>query len=108
VMLVWNEETSAVAAFLASLGFTLGRFRKVLTVYAIPSLLGIALLLLYRGITPWTQIQSSLGAPAWSHLHQPVVLTLLFLGQQIIMWGRYWFRVATWASEWSYRAGSST
>ena len=106
VTLVWKEETSAVAAFLSSLGFSLGRFRKALAVYALPSLAGITLLGVYRLVTPWGHIQTSLSSPAGSHLRESIILALLFLGQQVIMWGRYWFRVATWASEWAYRAGA--
>jgi len=106
VTLVWKDETSAIAAFFSSLGFSIGRFGKALAVYAVPSLLGLALLGVYRLVTPWGHIQSALGSPAWSHMREPLILALLFFGQQIIMWGRYWFRVATWASEWSYCAGA--
>jgi FtsH-binding integral membrane protein len=102
VNLVREEETSAAMAFLSSLGFSLGRLRKALTVYAIPSLLGIALLVVYRLVVPWNFVNRSLGSAGWSHLREPLVLALLFIGQQVIMLGRYWFRVATWASEWSY------
>ncbi len=34
-------------------------------------------------------------------VREPLALALLFFAQQAIMFGRYWFRVATWASEWS-------
>lgn len=102
VTLVLEEESSAVVAFLSSLGFSLRRLRKALGVYAVPSLLGIALLGIYRLVVPWSFINASLGSAGWSHLREPLVLALLFFGQQAIMWCRYWFRVATWASEWSY------
>ncbi|MBZ5565992.1 MAG: hypothetical protein LAP13_26680 [Acidobacteriia bacterium] len=106
VKLVLDDDSSAVEAFLASLGFSLGKLRKALTVYLIPALLGIALLVIYRLVVPWDAIHASLGAAAgWRYL-EPLVLALLFIGQQIIMLGRYWFRVATWASEWSYYSGS--
>jgi hypothetical protein len=106
VNLVRKDETSAVAAFLSSLGFSLRRLWKALTVYAVPSLLGIGLLVVYRLVVPWGFVNQSLGSVAWSHLREPLVLALLFIGQQVIMWGRYWFRVATWASEWSYSASA--
>jgi hypothetical protein len=102
VKLVTEDGTSALEAFLASLGFSLGRLRKAFTVYAIPSLLGIALLGLYRLVVPWSLINSSLAGPAGWRLREPLVLALLFIAQQAVMFGRYWFRVATWASEWSY------
>lgn len=105
VTLVLEEESSAVAAFLFSLGFSLHRLWKALAVYAVPSLLGIALLGIYRLIVPWSFINAALGSAAWSHLREPLVLALLFFGQQAIMWCRYGFRVATWASEWSYFSG---
>jgi len=106
VNLVREEETSAVLAFLSSLGFSLSRLRKALAVYAIPSLLGVALLVVYRLVVPWSLVNESLGSTGWSHLREPLVLALLFFGQQAIMLGRYWFRVATWASEWSYCSGA--
>jgi hypothetical protein len=105
VNLVREEETSAVIAFLSSLGFSLSRLRKALAVYAVPSLLGIGLLVVYRLVVPWSFVNASLGSAAWAHLREPLVLALLFIGQQVIMLGRYWFRVATWASEWSYCSG---
>ncbi len=94
VRMVMEEASSAAEAFLASLGFSLGHLGKALTVYAIPSLGGLVLLGLYRLVVPWPQI------------HEPLTVALLFIGQQLIIFGRYWFRVATWASEWSYSSGS--
>ena len=91
-----------IAAFLSSLGFSLRRLRKALTVYAIPALLGLALLAIYRLVVPWEFINTSLGASGGWPYREPLVLALLFIGQQVVMLGRYWFRVATWASEWSY------
>ena len=107
VNLVREEETSAVLAFLSSLGFSLSRLRKALAVYAIPSLLGVGLLVVYRLVVPWSFVNESLGSAGWSHLREPLVLALLFFGQQAIMLGRYWFRVAAWASEWSYCGGAN-
>jgi len=94
VKLVMDDGTGAAEAFLASLGFSVGRLRKAFVVYAVPSLCGLALLGVYRLVVPWTLIQ------------QPLAVALLFIGQQLIMFGRYWFRVATWASEWAYYSGS--
>jgi hypothetical protein len=105
VKLVLEDETSAAVAFLGSLGFSLRRLRKALTVYAIPSLLGIALLVFYRLVLPWGLINASLAETAGRRYREPLVLALLFIGQQVIMFGRYWFRVATWGGEWSYYSG---
>jgi hypothetical protein len=105
VKLVLDDGSSAVEAFLASLGFSLGRFWKAVSVYAIPSLCGVALLGVYRLLVPWPLISrylAELHAPRW---HEPLTLALLFLGQQLVTFGRYWFRVATWASEWSFFSG---
>jgi len=94
IKLVMDENTSALGSFVGACGFCLRRLAGSLVVYAVPSLCGLALLALYRWAVPWNE----LGAP-WT-------IALLFIGQQVIMFGRYWFRVATWASEWSYYVGS--
>jgi len=106
VKLVMEDGSSAIQAFLASLGFVLGRLRRTITVWAIPSLCGVALLGVYRLLIPWSYINAATPTPSWSHLREPLTLALLFLAQQLVMFGRYWFRVAAWASEWSYFAGS--
>jgi hypothetical protein len=99
VRLVLEEGTGAVQAFLASLGFSLGHLRRALGVYVVPSFLGLALLGLYL-LLPWAFINSTFaGGP---HIRGPLGLAALFVIQQAVMFGRYWFRVATWASEWSY------
>lgn len=104
VKLVLEEGTSALEAFLASLGFSVGRLGKAAAVYAVPSLCGLALLVLYRLAVPWGLVNSSvIEASRW---REPLALALLFIIQQVIMFGRYWFRVATWASEWSFYSGS--
>lgn len=105
VKLVMEEGTGFLEAFFASLGFSLGRFRRAVTVYVIPSLGGIALLVLYRLVVPWHAVNATGTAGSLEQYREPFVLALLFLGQQLIMFGRYWFRVATWASEWSFCAG---
>jgi hypothetical protein len=102
VKLLMQESSSAVESFLASLGFSLRRLRNAAMVYAVPSLLGIALLVLYRVVTPWSRINANLGNPHAPRSLEPMTLAALFIGQQVIMFGRYWFRIATWASEWVY------
>jgi hypothetical protein len=104
VKLVLEEGTSAVEAFLGSLGFSLGRLRKAATVYVFPSLCGLALLGIYRLIMPWNLINAPAPAgDSWlARTHEPAMLALLFVIQQAVMFGRYWFRVATWAGEWAY------
>lgn len=102
VNLVLEDEASAIAAFLASFGFALKRLRQALTVYAVPSLLGLAMLGIYKLVLPWGTVNASLGASGGWRYREPLVLALLFLVQQAAMFGRFWFRVATWASEWSY------
>lgn len=106
VRLVMEDGASAVEAFLACLGFALRRLRRAVVVYAVPSLCGFGLLGIYRVITPWSVINARIGSAAGGRWVEPLTLALLFVGQQAIVFGRYWFRVATWASEWSYYAGS--
>ena len=102
VNLVLRDESSTIAAFLSSLGFSLRRLRKALIVYAVPALLGLALLGIYRLVVPWEFINTQLGGSGGWPYREPLMLALLFIGQQVVMLARYWFRVATWASEWSY------
>ena len=106
VRIVFGEGSSFLEAFLASLGFCLGRLPRAIIVYAIPSLCGIVLLAIYRLVTPWHIIHSSLGDATRNSYEALLVLALLFIGQQLVMFGRYWFRVATWASEWSFFAST--
>jgi len=106
VKLVMEDGSSAAGAFLSSLGFCLTRFRRAVTVYALPALCGLALLGLYRLVVPWSLINAPVAEAGWTQYRGPILVALLFLGQQVVMFGRYWFRVATWASEWSYYSGS--
>jgi hypothetical protein len=106
VMLVSVEGISVLEAFLGSIGFSLGRLRRAVTVYALPSLGGIALLVVYRFAVPWTAVNATGGAGSLQQYREPLILALLFLGQQLIMFGRYWFRVATWAGEWNFHAST--
>ena len=100
VRLVLEEGTGALEAFLAALGFSLGRLGKAIGVYIVPSLMGLALLGLYRLLFPWGLINSSIAGG--SRFGGPVAMAVLLVVQQAVMFGRYWFRVATWASEWSF------
>jgi len=106
VKLVMEDGSSAAEAFLVSLGFSLGRLRKVVTVYALPTLASVALLGIYWLVVPWSLINTPPAEGTWGQYREPLVVALLFLGQQLVMFGRYWFRVAAWAGEWSYYGGS--
>jgi hypothetical protein len=99
VRLVLEEGTGAIQAFLASLGFSLGRFRRAIGVYVIPSLCGLALLGVYRLLLPWRFVNASIAGA--SQARELLALTGLLVVQQLVMFARYWFRVATWASEWA-------
>jgi len=57
-------------------------------------------------LMPWPQINETLPWLPWPGIREPVALALLFFIQQLVSFGRTWFRVATWASEWSYCHGS--
>lgn len=104
VKLVMEGGTSAAVAFLGALGFSLGRLRRALAVYLFPSLCGLALLVIYRVVLPWHLVNSPLAEAG--KYREPLTLALLFFAQQLIVLGRYWFRVSTWASEWSLYAGN--
>ena len=105
VRLVVDDETGVLQAFLASLGFSIARFGRAFIVYVVPILCGIALLGVYRLVVPWSAVNTTGQAGSLQNYREPFVLALLFLGQQLIMFGRYWFRVAAWAGEWSLYAG---
>lgn len=100
VRLVLEEGTGAIQAFLASLGFSLGRLRRAIGVYVVPSFFGLALLGVYRLLFPWGFINAAIADG--SHIRELLALAILFGVQQLVMFARYWFRVATWASEWAY------
>jgi hypothetical protein len=106
VKLIMEDGSSAAGAFLCSLGFCLKRFRRAATVYALPALCGLVLLGLYRLVIPWSLINAPVAEAGWTQYRGPILVALLFIGQQVVMFGRYWFRVATWASEWAYYSGS--
>jgi hypothetical protein len=104
VRLVLEEGTGAIQAFLASLGFSLARFRRAVAVYVVPSVCGLLLLAAYVLLFPWSFTNAAIASG--SHLRVALALAGLFLGQQLVMFWRFWFRVATWASEWSLYVGS--
>jgi len=106
VRLVLEEGTGAIQAFLASLGFTLGRLRRAIGVYVIPSLCGLALLGVYRLLLPWGFVNASIADG--SQTRELLGLVGLLVVQQLVMFARYWFRVATWASEWALYASART
>jgi hypothetical protein len=106
VRLVLEDGTGAAQAFLASLGFSLARLGRAIGVYLVPSILGLALLGIYRLLLPWGVFNSVVAAG--SHIRTPLALAGLFVIQQVVMFGRYWFRVATWASEWAYYSSART
>lgn len=106
VRIVFGEGAGFLEAYLASLGFCIGRLPRAIAVYAVPSLCGLALLVIYRLVTPWHIIHAALGDSTKTAYEALLVLALLFIGQQLVMFGRYWFRVATWASEWSLFAST--
>jgi hypothetical protein len=102
VRLILVEGSTALEAFISSLGFTLTRLPRVILVYAIPSVAGLLLLVIYRLLVPWHFINTAVGSADGASSQEFLALALLFIGQQLVIFARYWFRVATWASEWSY------
>ncbi len=106
VHLIMEDGSSAVEALLASLGYSLRRLGKVLIVYAVPSLGGLAVLAVYAGVMVLPLTHSASAHFALSPVRQSFALAVLFIVQQATSWGRYWFRVATWSSEWAYYSGS--
>jgi hypothetical protein len=100
VRLVMEEGASAIEAFLASLGFSLARMRRAIVIYAVPSVCGVALLVVY--LLVWPQARHLANAPSGAQIRQPLALAILFIGQQVIMLVRYWFRVAAWGGEWTF------
>ena len=105
VRLILVEGTTALEAFLSSLGFAITHLPRVILVYAIPSAAGLLLLIIYRLVVPWNIISSAVGTGREASSQELLALALLFIGQQLVIFARYWFRVATWASEWSYYEG---
>ncbi len=95
IRLVLGEEQKVIGAFRGAWRFVRRRFFKCLTVYLVPGLAALALLGLYRLLMPLVPAGTSWGIMA------------LFLLQQLVMFARYWLRMATWAGEWALFSGSS-
>ena len=102
VRLVREDGSSAAWAFLASLGFCLRRLPGAATVYGVLMFASLALLGLYWLVVPWPLINAPEAAQGLARYREPLAVALLFVGQQVVMFGRYWLRVAAWAGEWSY------
>jgi len=95
VSLVMKDSPSAVSALRASLTFFATGLRQAMAVYAIPTLVSVALAGIYLAVAPWQESD------------RPWMLVLLFAAQQVLMFARYWLRVVTWASEWFYYGGAN-
>ena len=55
-----------------------------------PSFFGLALLGVYRLLFPWGFINATIAGG--SHIRELLALASLFVVQQAVMFGRYWFR----------------
>ncbi len=102
VRLVLVEGSTALEAIVSSLGFTLRRLPAAFLVYAAPTVAGLIVPLLYRLLFLWSSTNESLASSGIGSSVGALTLAALFFGQQALMFVRYWFRVATWASEWTY------
>lgn len=102
VRLILVEGSTVLEAFISSAGFALTRLPSAILVYAIPSTAGVLLLVLYRLLFPWSFIHTSIGSAEGGSSQALLAIGILFIGQQLVMFARYWFRVATWASEWAF------
>lgn len=107
VRMVKDETPSAIWAFLSALGFSIGRFRRAAVIYLVPTICGLALLGIYRLAVPWDVLYAPFPGEGWMGYREPAQFALLFMGQQIVMFGRFWFRAATWAGESSYHAAAT-
>lgn len=101
VKLVKEESSSALEALWGAFGFCFSRLGKALVVYVIPSLCGLILLGIYVLVIRGAHAGHVAGAISGHGRHDTLMILALFLLQQAVIFGRYWFRVATWASEWS-------
>jgi hypothetical protein len=106
--LVLEDGSSAAGAFLSSLGFALSRLRRTVTIYVVPIAASVALLGIYWWIVPWSLVNAVVADTGIAQYQEPLAVALLFIGQQLVMFGRYWFRVAGWASAWSFYSASRT
>ncbi len=101
IKLVKDERSSALEALWEAFGFCFSRLGKALVVYVIPSLGGLLLLGIYVLLIRWGHAGHVGGAISGHGHHDALMILALFILQQAVIFGRYWFRVATWASEWS-------
>lgn len=104
IKMVRDGTPSALWAFLSALGFSITHWRRVSAIYVVPTLCGLALLGIYRLVVPWEILYTPFPGEGWMSYREPALFALLFIGQQIVLFGRFWFRAATWAGEWSYYA----
>jgi hypothetical protein len=104
--LVLEEGSSATGAFFSSMGFVFSRLRRAFTIYVVPMAAGAALLGIYWLVVPWSLVNAPASDAGIAQYQEPLAVALLFVGQQLIMFGRYWFRVAGWASAWSFYSAS--
>lgn len=102
IRIVKDDMPSVFWAFLSALGFSVARFHRVAVIYLVPTICGLALLGIYRLAVPWDLLYTPFPGEGWMVYREPAQFALLFVGQQIVMFGRFWFRAATWAGEWSY------
>ena len=96
IRLVLGEEQEVMRAFWEAWRFVRRRFFKCLVVYLVPGLAALALLGVYRLLMPLVAFWTPWGIVA------------LFLLQQLVMFARYWFRMATWAGEWALYSESGS
>jgi hypothetical protein len=105
VNLVMDEGSSALGAFIGSLGFCVARLRRALGAYIIPTLCGLAVVAVFVWLTSFHPVQA---AAVWigQSRHPSWTIVLLFFGQQVVIFLCTWFRVASWASEWACYGGN--
>ena len=86
--LVLGDKRSALSSAVFALRFVHRNRMRSLMVYSVPGLCGLFLLGLYLAAVSQLSVSN-----LW-------IVGLLFLIQQGVMFGRYWFRMAAWAGEW--------
>ena len=94
--LVLGDKRSAVESAVFAFRFVHRNWVRSLTVYTVPGLCGLILLGLYLATASQLSVSN-----LW-------LAGLLFLIQQGVMFGRYWFRMAAWAGEWALFKEDST
>jgi hypothetical protein len=105
VNLMMNDESSAFLAFLSSIGFCLARLRKAFGAYIVPTLCGLAVMAAFLWLTSLRPVQA---VASWigRTRHPSLTIVALFIAQQVVMFLRTWFRVASWGSEWACYGGN--